>query len=56
MVAHTQDIKATEVKLSDELEELIDHDIEESEREIANGEYLEAHEARELMKNEFGFV
>ena len=47
-----QDIRINEIRLSDALEAQIDMDIERSEREIANGEYLEAHEAHRLVKEE----
>ena len=50
-------VKDTEIKLSDKLEEQIDMDIEQSEREFATGEgLLEAHEAFRLLREKHGFV
>ena len=47
-----RDIRINEIRLSDALEAQIDRDIEQSEREIANGEYTEAHEAHRLILEE----
>ncbi len=51
-----KDIQITEIRLPDALEAQIDEDIEQSEREIANGEYMEAHEAFRLLGEKHGFV
>ena len=46
-----RDLRITEVRLPDALEAQIDRDIEQSEREIANGDFMEAHEAhRQIME------
>ena len=47
-----RDIPKAKIRLSSALEEQIDKYIEQSENEIANGEYMEAHEAHHLIKEE----
>ncbi|MBP5163849.1 MAG: hypothetical protein ILP08_00235 [Lachnospiraceae bacterium] len=47
-----RNIQMNEVRLSDVLEAQIDKDIEQSEKEIATGEYMEAHDAHQLIKRE----
>ena len=46
-----RDLRITEVKLPSTLEAWIDKDIEQSEQEIADGNFMEAHEAhRQIME------
>ncbi len=51
-----REIRVTEVRLPDALEAQIDKDIEQSEREIENGDYLEAHEAFRKIREGLAIV
>ena len=57
MDAVIKDIQISEINLPDALEAQIDKDIEQSEREIAEGDgFMEAHEAFRKIREKHGFV